>query len=261
MKEIPQIWVGTLYLQWWALERVLSSAFDIGYCHIDTAQVYENEEDIGRNLIWRDRDSFWITTKIDFNTYERFQESFSDSLSRLQLPYVDLLLLHRPTTLKQHEGLFDEMMKLQDQHKIIHFWVSNFTLSQLDHAWGYTKGRIFTNQIEYHPCLSQENIKAFCDQKGINLTAYSPLGHGNLLRNASLKVLADKYWVSVAQICIAWLLQQNCIVIPKASTFEKLQDNFQAKNLILDSEDLELIAKLPKTYRYIDPPFAPDWDV
>jgi 2,5-diketo-D-gluconate reductase B len=109
------------------------------------------------------------------------------------MDYVDLLLLHRPTTLEEHERCLDVVMKLQEAGKVNHFGVSNFTLAQLEHAWNYTGGRIFTNQIEYHPCLSQERIKGFCDEKGIKITAYSPLGQGNLLKNQILQSLADKH--------------------------------------------------------------------
>jgi 2,5-diketo-D-gluconate reductase B len=86
------------------------------------------------------------------------------------------------------------------------------------------------------------------------------LGHGNLLKNQSLQIIADKYWVSIAQVCIAWLLQQGCVVIPKTSNRKRLQENFDAQDLVLDNEDLEIIANLPKNHRYINPPFAPKWD-
>ncbi len=109
------------------------------------------------------------------------------------MEYVDLLLLHRPTTLEQHERALDVMMNLQDSGKIKYVGVSNFTLLQLEHAWNYTGGKIFTNQIEYHPCLSQDIVKGFCDEKGIVITAYSPLGHGNLLKDQTLQAIADKH--------------------------------------------------------------------
>jgi 2,5-diketo-D-gluconate reductase B len=193
--------------------------------------------------------------------YGRLAPSLEESLQRLQTDYVDLLLLHRPTTLAEHEQCFDVLMKLQEEGKIKHFGVSNFTLAQLQHAWDYTKGNIFTNQIEYHPELGQEMLKTFADQHGILLTAYSPLGHGNLLKNQTLQALAEKHSASVAQICIAWLLHQGAIVIPKASATVRLEENFAAQQLVLDEEDLQIIATLPKNHRYINPSFAPAWDV
>ena len=260
MQSIPKLWLGTLYLSGDLAKDVIRSALDMGYTHIDTAQVYENEEDIGEALLGKDRDSFWLTTKIDFRDYGSLYPSFLASLQKLQMEYVDLLLLHRPTNLPEHERALDVMMQLQDEGKVRNIGVSNFTVVQLQHAWKYTGGRIYTNQIEYHPCLSQDTIKAFADEQGIVITAYSPLGHGNLLNNQTLQMIADKHGASVAQICIAWLLQQGCVVIPKASSVGRLKENFDAQTLELDEEDFAMIASLPKHHRYIDPPFAPEWD-
>jgi 2,5-diketo-D-gluconate reductase B len=92
------------------------------------------------------------------------------------------------------------------------------------------------------------------------LTAYSPLGHGNLLKNPALQTIADKHQATVAQICIAWLLQQHCVVIPKASSEARLAENLATLQLVLDEEDVAIIASLPKHHRYFNPPFAPEWD-
>jgi diketogulonate reductase-like aldo/keto reductase len=173
---------------------------------------------------------------------------------------VDLLLLHRPTNLAEHEKCFDAMIQLQNAGKINHFGVSNFRVADMEHAVQYTGGKIFTNQIEYHLELGQEKVKAFAEANGILITAYSPLGHGHLLKDKRLFPIAEKHSVSVAQICIAWLLQQGSIVIPKASSEERLAENFASQGLLLDEEDLAVIASLPKHHRYVNPPVAPIWD-
>lgn len=154
------------------------------------------------------REEIRITTKIRTQNYGNLLSSFEQSLQKLQTDYVDLLLLHRPTNLKQHEQCFDALLHLKQQGKIREFGVSNFTLAQLKHAWEYTQGQIFTNQIEYHISLSQDTLKSYMDEKEILLTAYSPLGHGNLLKDPTIQSLAKKHQVSAAQICITWLLQQ-----------------------------------------------------
>jgi 2,5-diketo-D-gluconate reductase B len=230
--------------------------------HIDTAQIYGNEAEVGqaRKASGKKREKFWLTTKIWIDNYGRLAESFEESLEKLQTEYVDLLLLHRPTTLFEHEKCFDVMMDLQQKGKINHFGVSNFRVADMEHAVRYTDGKIFTNQIEYHLELGQEKVKVFAEANGILITAYSPLGHGHLLKNEALWGIAEKHSVSVAQVCIAWLLQQGCIVIPKASSEERLTENFTAQVLVLDEEDLAVIVSLPKNHRYINPPVAPQWD-
>jgi 2,5-diketo-D-gluconate reductase B len=192
--------------------------------------------------------------------YTRLADSVAKSLEKLQTEYIDLLLLHRPTDTTEHQSCFDAMKELQTKGKIHHLGISNFTLAQMQHAWDYTKGNIFTNQVEYHLALDQSQLKSFADTHHFQLTAYSPLGHGHLLKEAALLPIAEKHTASVAQICIARLLQQGCIVIPKASSEKRLQENFEAQHLVLDEEDLAIIASLPKNHRYINPPFAPKWD-
>jgi 2,5-diketo-D-gluconate reductase B len=224
--------------------------------------VYGNETEVGQGIQRSNitREKIWITTKVWMAEYGRVKESCEESLQKLQTDYIDLLLLHRPTSLEEHEQALDSLMKLQEQGKIRQFGVSNFTLAQLQHAWEYTNGKLFTQQIEYHLALRQEAMKQFADSHHFVLTAYSPLGHGHLLKEARLLPLAEKHQASVAQICIAWLLHQGAIVIPKASTEARLAENFAAQQLKLDEKDLQMIATLPNNHRYFNPPFAPQWD-
>ena len=152
-------------------------------------------------------------------------------------------------------------MKLLTQGRARRFGISNFTFRQMEHAWNYTNGKIFTNQIEYHIHLSQDKIKSFADDHGILITAYSPLGHnGYVLREEKLQPIVEKYNVTVAQVCLARLLQQGCVVIPRSKNEGRMKENLASLSLTLDEEDLAVIASLPKHYRYINPPFAPKWD-
>ncbi|GHW02978.1 hypothetical protein AGMMS50249_7640 [candidate division SR1 bacterium] len=117
------------------------------------------------------------------------------------------------------------------------------------------------SQIEYHPTLDQTKMLDFARKTGMLITAYSPLGHGHLLSNETLQKIADKHSASIAQICIARLLQQRCVVIPKASARERIQENFNAQKIVLDVEDLKMIDTLPKSHRYVTPPLiSPKWN-
>ena len=273
--DFPKVGLGTRKLTWENCYNAVISALELGYTHIDTAQVYQNEEDVGKGLQAflatgkKKREEIWLTTKVRMENYERLADSVQESLNKLKTDYVDLLLLHRPTNEAEHERCFDEMKKLKDTGKIKQFWVSNFTLAQLQHARNYTEGQIFTNQIEYHVWLSQNVIKSWADQQGMVVTAYSPLWHGHLLKDDSSKIpadkgklgkIAEKHGITIAQVCLAWLLQHWCVVIPRSKNRERLKENLAAQQVTLDHEDLEVIATLPKNHRYINPPFAPQWD-
>lgn len=152
------------------------------------------------------------------------------------------------------------MKKLQKSGKIRHFGVSNFTLAQLKHARECSEGGLFLQQQEYHISLQQESLKAFGDQKGIHFSAYAPLGRGHLLKTPLLQEIATKHQATVAQVCLARLRQQGVIVLPKASSLERLHENATASSLYLDTEDLQKIAQLPQHHRYLNPPFAPQRD-
>ena len=235
----------------------------MGYTHIDTASHYQNEE-----MIWKavrysgiPREKVWITTKIWRDDYERIQEACDESLQRLKTDYLDLLLLHWPTNRwEEHRRIFEQLLVLQQMGKVKKIWVSNFTISQIQSLISLFWEEIFANEIEFHPCLSQEKMLSFAQEHHFHIIAYSPFWHGHLFQLSALQILAQKTWYSLSQLCLSRLLQQGVVVIPKATSRERLQANFQALQCSLSDEILQEIDLLPKYYRYLNPPFAPQWD-
>lgn len=266
---IPDIWLWTWKLLWNECIDVIKTALDVWYRHIDTAVIYGNEKEI---WIWiKDfgikRNDLWITTKvwIDSFEYNKCKKSVENSLKDLQVDYLDLVLLHWPSKEMNydHSQTFDALMELKDQWKIRNFGVSNFTVSMLKDAIKYTNWQIFTNQVEYHVNLDQSKIKSVCDEFDLVLEAYSPLAHGHVFKNSLLIDIANKYWKTVSQIALKWLLQQKKVVaLPKASNRNRLIENISLDWWKLDEEDLTIIWSLPKNYRYCNiPNLNPDWDL
>lgn len=259
---IPQIWLWTYAIPNEQITDLVLQAFGIGYRHIDTAQKYENEEVIGKAIQQNKlpRDQYRITTKIAITNYtpERCRSSIEQSCKNLKTEYIDLVLLHRPNTRLGHHHLLDILLEQQQTGKIHHIGVSNFPIAQLEDAIQYTWNRIFTNQIELHPFLDQYHLRTYCQQKNILVSAYSPLAHGAVFGNENLQQIAEKHNATVAQVALAWtLFISQWVVLPKASSRERLVENLYAWQLILDAEDIATIHSLPKDRRWCNPPFHP----
>jgi 2,5-diketo-D-gluconate reductase B len=237
----------------------------MGYRHIDTAQDYKNEREVG-NAIRKShvkRDELFITTKIDWKNLEpdKLLKSAELSLQELDVPYVDLLLIHWPNPEVPLEKTMEAMLSLRDQGKALNIGVSNFPLALLTEAMEEIAAPIFCNQVEYHPLLGQFDLLDYASDKDLLVTAYSPLGQGNLLDNPLLNELGEKYGKTAAQIALRWLVEQEQVVtIPKASSIEHLEQNMDIYDFVLDDDDFYAIDDLDKTQRFIDPDFAPDWD-
>jgi 2,5-diketo-D-gluconate reductase B len=267
---IPRLGLGTRQLVWEECYTTVLQALQMWYHHIDTASVYHNESTIGDALAESgiNRETLWITTKIFINHYhtkELIEQSIYHSLSQLQTTYLDLVLLHRPTSLEEHNLVFDVLLWLKAKWVIKNIGVSNFTSTQLLDAISYTNNQIFAYQWEYHICLDQSKLLQICKDNNIIFEAYSPLAHGKLWNNEDiiikLKTIADKHQVSMAQIMLSWLWAQNIIILPKTWKKEHLFDNMMISHIILDEEDLSLIDWFPKNFRYCNPDqIAPERD-
>jgi len=242
-------------------------ALDMWYRSIDTAFIYNNEKEVWQAIANSSvsREDLFVTTKIRIDSFgDATQSAVETSLHNLWLDYLDLVLLHRPTNIDEHHRTLDILLQLQSQQKIRHMWVSNFTTSQLEDAIEYTNGAIYTNQVEYHVFLDQQKMRDVWTKHNVILTAYSPLAHGHIFHptyQETFQSLGQKYKATIAQIAIARLLsQQHVCCIPKGSSREHLEQNFAAQDIVLSPEDIAILNDLPKSYRYCNPPFAPQRD-
>lgn len=266
--RIPALGFGTWQLEGRTAEEMIRKALEIGYRHLDTARAYGNEAEVGRGLERSDvaREAVFLTTKIWPDSYAPgdFQDAVDDSLGKLGVDRVDLLLLHWPsfqgTTLERTIGLLNEA---REAGKTRHIGVSNFTTDLLARAWKFTAAPLVTDQVEYHPYLAQDPVLAAVRERKMCLTAYSPLARGRVLENPTLREIGDRHGVGAAQVAIRWLVQQKGVAaIPMTSDPEHARANLRALDLELSDEEMERVAGLARPDGRIISPgeLAPDWD-
>lgn len=241
-------------------------ALDVGYRHFDTAQIYENEEDVGTAL--KDsgipRSEIFLTTKVWMDRVRDgvLQKSVDESLRKLKTDYVDLLLIHWPVK----DVLYEEQMRaLNDVYmdsKTKLMGVSNFTVSQMQIVRETIGAQIVNNQVEYHPYLSQKPVLDYVRSNGMFLTAYSPLARGKVNESTLLQHIAHKYGKNPGQVALRWLLQQqNVAAIPKAATPAHIEANFHIFDFTLGPEEMDKISALARPDgRMVNPDWAPFWD-
>jgi len=242
--SIPAIGLGTWKLRGKECERTVRSALEVGYRHIDTAAFYDNEDEVGQAISDFNSDRLFITTKVwkDSLRYGDFKRSTEDSLIRLGLERVDLLLIHWPNPEVPIEETLEAMHDLVDEGKVEHIGVSNFSKEQLDRAIEKSSYPLVNNQVEYHLGQDRDGLLKYCRDNSVSLTAYSPLGKGDVLGNETVRNLAAKYGKTPGQIALKWLIEQdNVIAIPKASSRDHLEENIDLFDWELAGEDIEEI--------------------
>jgi diketogulonate reductase-like aldo/keto reductase len=173
---------------------------------------------------------------------------------------VDLLLIHWPNHKVPMAETFGAFKELHEAGKVRNVGVSNFSINHVRKALEVSPLPIVTNQVEFHPLLNQRELLEYCHSRGVIITAYSPLGRGELLRDARITKIADKYGKTPAQVLLRWALQKGMIVIPKASSEPHLRDNLGALGWELDEEDMAAIEAMNENKRIIDPDFA-EWNL
>ncbi|KAF8653325.1 hypothetical protein AX16_004025 [Volvariella volvacea WC 439] len=234
-------------------ERVFDmcqKALKHGYRHFDTAAGYGNEEEVGRAIRASGipRSEIYLTTKLANIDHHRVREAFEESLAKLDLEYIDLYLLHWPLGVKDGVVLtpedsptfietYLEMEKLLATGKVKSIGVSNFSIKNLSQLLEKCTVVPVTNQVELHPCLPQDDLKEFCESKGILLTAYSPLGRRRMLEDPTVESIAQRLGVTTAQVLLSWGVQRGTIVIPKTENEERIQANFTLPEL--SEEDMK----------------------
>lgn len=263
--NVPEIGVGTYKLYGKECKNVIIDALDVGYRHIDTAQMYKNEVEIGDALKASDvdREDIFLTTKLWHTNldYDDVLQSVEESLRQLRTPFIDLLLIHWPNSQFPLLQTLEAMLSLRDQGKVKQIGVSNFPLSMIKEVIEDFRIPILTDQVEYHPFLGQFDLLDYSYDGDFLVTAYSPLAQGRVIDHDKLVSIGKEYGKSAAQISLRWLIEQeNVIVIPKASTREKLVENLDIYDFELSDEHFEAIDQMEKNKRLVNPTFAPNWE-
>ena len=262
---LPRLGLGTYRMTGGTCRAAVASGLALGYRHIDTAEMYGNEDAVGAGIAdaGLPRDQLHVTTKVwhDHLAPDAIRRAIETSLAKLKLDYVDLYLIHWPSPHMDLPAALETLMRLRSENLTRAIGVSNFNLPLLKQAVEKIGAPIACNQIEYHVFLDQTPMRAYMTQQRIPLVAYAPLAQGRLAETPELAAIAEKHGASAAEIALAWLLgQENVAAIPKAQRRESQQANLDALKIKLDDADRKAIAALPKDRRFVNPSFAPDWN-
>lgn len=264
---IPAIGLGTYRLKDQVLTDSVHNALELGYRAFDTAQIYENEADLGAAIASGTvpREQLFLTTKIWISNFHHddLLASLRESLRKLRTDHVDLTLIHWPSP--KDEVPMAEFLGALREAKALGLTkaigVSNFTIDLTRQAIAILGAdAIATNQIEVHPYLQNRALIAYLREQGIPVTAFMSLAYGAVLKDPVIQAIADKHQASTAQVALAWALQQGYAVIPSSTKRENLAGNLQAAQLRLDAEDMARIAELDRGERVANPGIAPVWD-
>jgi 2,5-diketo-D-gluconate reductase B len=258
---VPKLGFGTWEILGRDCEEAVGDALEIGYRHIDTAQAYDNEAEVGKALAASGipLKELWITTKLWREDYGRVRDSARESLEKLQIDCVDLLLLHWPNPEFPLAATLDALAALREEGLIKHFGVSNFPAGMLREALAIAP--ILADQVEFHPFLGQDALVALAAERDFMVTAYSPLARGKVPRDETLRAIGEAHGKTAGQVALRWLLDKpNVSTIPKASSHERRVENFDVFDFELSDDERARIDALPKDERVIDPRWAPDWD-
>lgn len=264
---IPNLGLGTFRMDAGEARALTTAALAEGYRHIDTAQAYENEAEVGEGLraSATPRDQIFLTTKIlpaDFGA-EAFRKATEASLRALDTDYIDLLLLHWPSQEVPLSETLPVLDVLIDEGKVRFGGVSNFTVPMLQEAAQILQAPLATNQVEMHPFIDQRRLRAHMTATELPLTAYAPLAQGRVMQDATLHEIAEAHGTSAAAIAVAWLLAKpGMIALPKTANPARLAGNLAAAEITLTEDEIARIDALSGPDGRIVAPegLAPVWD-
>jgi 2,5-diketo-D-gluconate reductase B len=263
--DIPRLGFGTFLLDGDDAYRSVRTALETGYRHVDTAQGYRNEGEVGRAIADSevDRDDLFITTKIKPSNAAapEVRRSTEESLRQLGTDRVDLLLLHWPAEhVAPLQETLEAMMTARDDGLARAIGVSNFPSAMLRRAYEHAPS-IVTDQVEHHPFLSVAPIEAVLREHDGFLTAYSPIAKGEVATDPTLIEIGDAHGVTPIQVTLRWMLQRPAVVaIPKSGTEERIRANFDVFGFELSDDEMARIDGLDRGYRIVDPEGSPAWD-
>ncbi|QLK26499.1 aldo/keto reductase [Natrinema zhouii] len=247
--EIPVFGLGTAGMTGDDCQRAVETALAVGYRHIDTAQLYDNEAAVGRGVAESDvdREDVFVVTKVHPDNAARadVHESTQQSLERLELQTVDLLLLHGPSDEAPLEETIGAMNELQHDGLVEHVGISNFGIEGLEDAIEQSETPIVTNQVKYHPYHQPDDLIAYCVENEILLTAYSPLAEGAVVGDDRLESIGEPHDKSAAQVALRWLIQHPYVAaIPKAASREHIEANADVFDFELSPEEMRAVFDL-----------------
>ncbi|BCJ87279.1 aldo/keto reductase [Effusibacillus dendaii] len=268
--EIPKLGLGTWLLDDAQAAQAVRDAVSIGYRHFDTAQAYMNEAGVGEGIrsCGVAREELFITTKVaaELKNYDAVTQSIDESLAKLGLDYIDLLIIHSPQPWKEFRGenrYFEENKEvwkaMEDAYKtgkVKAIGLSNFLQDDIENIIAGCEIKPMVNQILAHVSNTPLELIEFCQKNGILVEAYSPIAHGAILDNAEIKAIADKYGVSVAQLCLRYDLQLGLVVIPKTANPDHMRNNAEL-DFVISDEDMETLKDVERIPDYGEHSFFP----
>lgn len=248
--SIPALGFGTFRLADGEAESMIGEALAMGYRHVDTAQIYGNETGVGRGIRGSgvDRDEVFLTTKVWPDNFERdsLLSSMQQSLSRLGVDHVDLVLLHWPSRSVPLEETISALNESRERGDTRHIGVSNFDPALLSRAAGMSDAPLINDQVEYHPFKDQSQVLESAREMGISVTAYSPLAKGRVSGNETLGEIGKDHGKNEGQVALRWLVQQGVIAIPKTASPERCRSNFEIFDFELSEEEMAAIGVLAR---------------
>ena len=265
---IPALGFGTFRLNEAQVAAVLPRALQVGFRHIDTAQIYKNEAAVGSVIRASGvpRADIFLTTKVWVTEFapKRFRASVEASLGRLQTDYVDLLLLHWPGGSNVPRNVqLAELNDVRAKGMTRHIGVSNYNTAQMSEAAALSSAPLVTNQVEYHPWLSQSEVLARARELGMSVTAYYAMADGRSARDPLLQEIGNRHGKSAAQVALRWVVQQqNVAALSKTARLDRLEENFSVFDFALSDEEMNAIFALAEPQGRIVSPanLAPRWD-
>jgi 2,5-diketo-D-gluconate reductase B len=258
----PRIGIGTYDLDPDVCTTSVAAALNVGYRHVDTAEMYENEAAVCRAVEVADveRAEVFVATKIHSRnlSYDDVLEHAGESRDRLGVGTIDLLYVHWPIRAYDPEETLAAFDELHGRGVVRNVGVSNFTPRLLEEAMDLLDAPLFAHQVECHPLLQQEELRRYAREHDHYLVAYSPLAKGAVTEEPVIQDVAAEYDATAAQVSLAWLLsKENVVPIPRSSTEAHIEENFEARTVELDPAAIERIDAIERTRRQVNFPGAP----
>ena len=251
--KIPQLGFGVYQIEPDETAKAVKTALDIGYRHIDTAEMYQNEAGVGQGVrdSGLDRADVYVTSKLNNGYHEpdKVREAFDATLAALKFDYVDLFLIHWPLPTR-YEGDFVSTWKAMEEFRrdgrAKSIGVSNFQVGHLERLANETDTVPAVNQIEVHPYFVNDEVRAYCAENGIAVEAWSPIAQGAVLDDPVVTELAEREGKTPAQVVLRWHVQRGDIIFPKSVTPERIEENFNIFDFELSGHDVEALTALDK---------------